>query len=74
MECLRVRPVVAKRKKSGITSERFDAAIKSIKEGTYTAEKLSTNFELTADQQESLNLQLQAMAGADVPEAGVNNV
>lgn len=50
VECLRVRPQVAERRKQTITDERLDAALKQIAAGQYTTAKLEANFELTADQ------------------------
>lgn len=55
VECLRVRPVVAKRQKQGISDERLTAAIAKIKSGDYSREKLLEQFTLTNDQQEWLN-------------------
>lgn len=55
VECLRIRPVVAKRQKQGISDERLTAAIAQIKAGAYTVEKLHHQFTLTRDQQEWLN-------------------
>jgi hypothetical protein len=72
VECLRVRPLVAKRKKQGMTNERFTTALKAIKQGAYTAQKMEASFELTLEQQGWLDVQLEEMAGADVPEGAVN--
>lgn len=51
VECLRIRPSVAKRKKPGIPDTRLDKAIEQIKAGTYTVEKLEASFALTEEQQ-----------------------
>ena len=69
VECLRVRPQVAARKKPAITPERFTAALASIKAGTYTAVKLEASFDLTLEQQHNLDIQLEAMAATAIPEA-----
>ena len=68
VECLRIRPTILQRKKQGITSERFTAALDAIKRGTYTAVKLEASFELTSDQQHELGAHLEAMAATDIPE------
>ncbi|MGE8446615.1 MAG: hypothetical protein ACN6O1_10390 [Comamonas sp.] len=60
VECLRIRPVVAKRQKQGISDERLTAAIAKIKAGEYSIEKLRTQFALTRDQQEWLNAETTA--------------
>jgi hypothetical protein len=64
VECLRIRPDVARPKKQTITDERLKKAIGSIQEGTYTKEKLLENFVLNAEQikmleekQESVNVE-----------------
>ena len=67
VECLRIRPVVAKRQPPKITVERFNVALEQIKTGNYTAEKLRGNFVLTGDQEAWLTQELQAMA-AGAPE------
>lgn len=60
VECLRVRPVVAKRQKPGISDERLKAAIAQIKGGAYSIEKLHNQFVLTQGQQEHLNAETTA--------------
>lgn len=60
VECLRIRPVVAKRQKQGISDERLTAAIAKIKAGEYSIDKLRTQFALTRDQQEWLNAETTA--------------
>ncbi|WP_429949566.1 hypothetical protein ACQYWY_21655 [Comamonas sediminis] len=64
VECLRIRPVVAKRQKQGISDERLTAAIAKIKAGEYSIEKLRTQFALTRDQQEWLNAETTATVQA----------
>lgn len=60
VECLRIRPVVAKRQKQGISDERLTAAIAKIKAGECSIDKLRTQFALTRDQQEWLNAETTA--------------
>lgn len=62
VECLRIRPKVAERKKQQITAARFDAALKQIQAGQYTAEKLRAGFDLTDEQEQSLSARLAEMA------------
>lgn len=52
VECLRIRPTVAKRQKPPITDDRLSKAVDEIKAGNYTIEKLEGNFALTKDQAE----------------------
>lgn len=54
VECLRIRPTVATRKKPQILEERLDKALEQIKAGNYTVEKLLASFELTPDQMNRL--------------------
>ena len=68
VECLRIRPQVAVRKKQAIAEARFKAAIDSIKAGTYTAVKLEAMFELTPEQKHDLDAALEKMAAGE-PEA-----
>lgn len=70
VECLRIRPTVAKRMLPKITDERLKAAVDKIKAGEYTAEKVRGNFTLTQEQDEWLTQELQAAANGlpeDVP-------
>lgn len=67
VECLRIRPTVAKRMLPNITDERLKAAVDKIKAGEYTAEKLRGNFTLTQEQDEWLTQELQ-VAAAGLPE------
>lgn len=62
VECLRIRPTVAKRQKPTITDERLRAAIDQIKAGAYTGEKVRANFALSREQDEWLSQELQAIA------------
>lgn len=54
VECLRIRPKVAERKAKPIADARLDAAIASIKGGTYTTDKLRAAFTLTEAQEAKL--------------------
>lgn len=65
VECLRIRPEVAKPKKQAITDERLKKAIASIQDGTYTKEKLLDNFILTDDQIKLLEEKQEAVNVAD---------
>lgn len=67
VECLRIRPTVAKRMLPKITDERLKAAVDKIKAGEYTAEKVRSNFTLTQEQDEWLTQELQ-VAAAGIPE------
>lgn len=64
VECLRIRPVVAKRQKQGISDERLTAALGKIKAGEYTREKLLDQFALTKDQQEWLDAETSSTVQA----------
>ena len=66
VECLRIRPVVAKRVIPPITPERFAKALDSIKAGTFTAQALSEKFVLSVDQIAALDAVLDGMAAQDV--------
>lgn len=61
VECLRIRPEVAKQKKEPITDERLKKAISAIQDGEYTIEKLHDKFVLTADQIAMLNEKQEAV-------------
>lgn len=54
VECLRIRPQVAERRKQQITDARLDAALKQIEAGAYTSEKLRNGFDLTEEQDAKL--------------------
>jgi hypothetical protein len=54
VECLRVRPHIAEKKKQSITDKRLEGAIESIRKGEYTIEKLQGNFLLTAEQEKKV--------------------
>lgn len=58
VECLRIRPKVAERKAKPITDARLESAIASIKEGTYTTDKLRHAFALTESQEAKLQAAL----------------
>jgi len=60
VECLRIRPKVAERIAKPITDARLTDAIKSIKEGTYTTDKLRAAFKLTSEQEAKLQEALAA--------------
>lgn len=49
------QPKIGERRKTGITPERFTKALNSIKEGTFTKEKLLAQFTLTDEQEAELN-------------------
>lgn len=54
VECLRVRPKVTQKKPPAINADRFNKALASIKDGSYTAEKVRANFTLTEEQEQAL--------------------
>lgn len=54
VECLRIRPKVTIKQPPKITPERFAKAILSIRDGSYTTDKLRANFSLTAEQEKEL--------------------
>lgn len=62
VECLRVRPQVAKRQPPKITDARLDKAIQSIKDGGYSTDKLRANFTLTEEQEKKLQDALTEVA------------
>lgn len=68
VECLRIRPVVAKRAIPPIAPERFAKALAAIKAGTYTAHELNSKFVLSVEQIQALDAALVQMAGEDIPE------
>lgn len=72
VECLRIRPTVTARKKPPITADRFAKALDAIKAGTYTAEKLYSNFDLSLEQDGQLDAALEAMASEGIPEQPAN--
>lgn len=61
VECLRIRPEVARQGKAAITDERLKKAIGSIQDGAFTVEKLNAQFELTESQQVYLNDNLEVV-------------
>lgn len=68
VECLRIRPKVAERKKQPITHQRLLSAIDQIIAGAYTIQKLKANFELTDDQQKELDERLLELAQKTFPD------
>lgn len=54
VECLRIRPKVAERIAKPVSDARLDDAIKAIKNGTYTTDKLRTNHKLSEQQEAKL--------------------
>lgn len=62
VECLRVRPVVAKRVAPQIPADRFKKAIESIKAGAYDPDTLRAKFSLSSEQSAALNTALEEMA------------
>jgi hypothetical protein len=54
VECLRIRPSVAKKKPTLLNDTRFKAAMDGIKAGTYTAAQLRAGAALTDAQQAAL--------------------
>ena len=61
VECLRIRPEVAKPKKQTITDERLKKAIASIQDGNYTVEKLHDQFILNDEQLKTLDEKLEVI-------------
>lgn len=60
VECLRIRPSVAKHAKQKITPDRLKRAIESIIAGQFTTERLRAQFSLTADQEKQVNEAVRA--------------
>lgn len=60
VECLRIRPNVAKPAKQKITPDRLKRAIESIIAGQFTTERLRAQFSLTADQEKQVNEAVRA--------------
>lgn len=60
VECLRIRPTVAKPAKKRIDDARLNKAIESIKAGQYTTEKLRAQFDLTQEQETKVDESVQA--------------
>ena len=58
VECLRIRPKVAEHVAKPITDGRLDDAIKSIKDGSYTTDRLRHSFVLTEAQEAKLQAAL----------------
>ena len=68
VECLRVRPTVAKRVMKPITDARLAAAITSIKAGEFTSQEVEARFSLTVAQKQTLDAALVEMAGGSLEE------
>lgn len=69
VECLRIRPTVAKPARKRIEEARLDKAIKSILAGEYTTEKLRAQFDLTEAQENKVNDAVKAaMEGSDAED------
>lgn len=68
VDCLRIRPRVAERKRPPITDQRLDAAITQIIAGSYTTQKLFANFDVTEDQRAVLKKKLLEKAANEFPE------
>lgn len=60
VECLRIRPKVAERVAKPISDIRLEDAIRAIKKGDYTTDKLRTNHKLNAEQEKHLQESLAA--------------
>jgi len=68
VECLRIRPTVAKPAKKPIPDSRLDAAIASIISGQYTTEKLRSQFALTDAQNTKVDEAVRAEMEKDNAE------
>lgn len=60
VECLRIRPTAPAKRRKPITDDRLTAAIKSITAGEYTTEKLRAQFQLTDEQETTVNEAVKA--------------
>lgn len=60
VECLRIRPTVAKQTKPKITPDRLKKAIASIIAQQYTTEKLRAQFDLTEEQEKEVTEAVRA--------------
>ena len=58
VECLRIRPKVAERKKERLSPERFTQALTAIQEGRFHPDRMK-EYELSREQQDALNAQIQ---------------
>lgn len=68
VECLRIRPNVARQTKPKIMPDRLKKAIASIVAGQYTTEKLRAQFDLTdAQEKEVAEAVKKAVEGNNVP-------
>ena len=73
VECLRIRPSVTEKQKPNITDARLDAAIESIKSGSFTVEKLNANFFLTLEQDDKVKAALAPKQEEQPQEQGTTN-
>ena len=64
VECLRIRPSVSARKKPAINDQRFSKALEAVKAGSYSADKLHAQFDLSDDQRTALMDALAAKEAA----------
>jgi len=60
VECLRVRPNVARKRKPPIAPDRLKKAIASIVAGQFTTDRLRAQFELTDEQEREVNEAIKA--------------
>ena len=69
VECLRIRPKVAERKKQPLTDSRLEAALAQIVAGHYTTQKLYENFEVTPEQFAKIQERLRQIPDDEFPGA-----
>ena len=67
VECLRIRPAVARRQPPEITNERLEKAIRQIRADAYTEPKVRANFTLTAEQEQRLAQAMDELRGLAAP-------
>ncbi|WP_186112045.1 hypothetical protein [Burkholderia gladioli] len=65
VECLRIRPTVARPARPTIADDRLQRAIKSITDGQYTTEQLFRQFDLTAAQVKTVRSAVDAAIKGD---------
>ncbi|WP_186157921.1 hypothetical protein [Burkholderia gladioli] len=66
VECLRIRPTVARPTRPKIADDRLQQAIKSIKDGQYTTDQLFRKFDLTYEQIKLVKSKVAEGAKGDV--------
>ncbi|WP_369065276.1 hypothetical protein [Burkholderia gladioli] len=66
VECLRIRPTVARPARPTIADDRLQQAIKSIKDGQYTTDQLFRKFDLTYEQIKLVKSKVAEDAKGDV--------